>query len=87
MVPPNIDLVKVNNRNNRKNCDICLKLTMKTLETAVSKTYCPKDFQNLLLKLLGYSIGSRLSSVNSLIMVMPLKTCLIKCLVTLLKFG
>ena len=30
--PANIYLSKVNNRNARKRCEICLKLTIKTLE-------------------------------------------------------
>ena len=30
--PANINLFKVNNRNTRKRCEICLKLTIKTPE-------------------------------------------------------
>ena len=32
LIPANIDLFKVNNRNNRKRCEICSKLTIKTPE-------------------------------------------------------
>ena len=32
MYPPNIYLFKVNNRNTRKRCEACLKLTIKTAE-------------------------------------------------------
>ena len=31
-IPANIYLFKVNNRNTRKSCEICLKLTIKTPE-------------------------------------------------------
>ena len=31
-LPPNIYFFKVNNRNNRKTCEVCSKLTIKTPE-------------------------------------------------------
>ena len=36
--PANIYLLKVNNRNTRKRCEICSKLTIKTLLKSVSLT-------------------------------------------------
>ena len=32
MLPVKVNLVKANNRNNRKRCEICSKLTIKTPE-------------------------------------------------------
>ena len=38
--PSNIHLLKANNRNTRKRCEICLKLTIKIFRTYFYRFYC-----------------------------------------------